>query len=374
MRKKITILFEGVHLSYSPTTIGLYDLLSKHFEVTIIAESPTAFDNKPLPGRRVVYRKRFTKREYKLNWLLFHLLAIFDRRVAMIKSQGFGVDTFYDFNFIRKQLAAEPADFIIAIDFRNLFYAQVLGKRAEFVSLEIRPDDVFYSKCDFGNIDSVIIQTRERYEHLFDGRRFKTFFVQNAPVYTPSPANHERAGLVYCGTAQDQFGFYHCLEFLRQFPEYSMNVKGAVVPKDRERVETEYRDLLSSGRLLIDEEYLDDAEVVDYLRSFRVGFCFYNFDYELINTFNYHSAPSGKMFKYMAAGVPVVGQRILGLKPVEEFDCGVLVDDLKPASIKEAVEKIEANFDYYSQNCLRAAAHYSFDKRVAPFIDYLTAK
>lgn len=292
----------------------------------------------------------------------------------MLKKHGFGVDIFYDFKFIRKYLTVNSPNFIIAVDFKNLFYAQILDKRVELVSLEIVPDDAFYSKCDFSNINSVIIQTRERYEHLFKDREFKTFFIQNAPIYTCPSLNYNRTGLVYCGTAQDQFGFYHCLDFLRKFPEYTLNVKGAVLPKDRAKIETDYQDLILSERLMIDDEYLDDVDVVDYLRRFRIGFCFYNFKLKWINNFNYRSAPSGKMFKYIAAGVPVVGQRILGLKSIEEFDCGVLINDLKPASIKEAVEKIEANFNYYSQNCLRAAAHYSFDKTTAPFIDYLAGK
>ena len=181
-------------------------------------------------------------------------------------------------------------------------------------------------------------------------------------------------GSVYCGTAWNPFGFYHCLDFIKTFPEYTLNVKGALPSADKARVKTEYQDLMTGGRLIFDSDYLDDDALVDYLRRFKIGFCFYNFEIEWVNNFNYHSAPSGKMFKYMAAGVPVIGQDILGLKPVKEFDCGVLITDLEPATIKRAVEKIEGNFDYYSQNCLKAAEHYSFDKMIEPFIDYLAER
>ena len=248
---------------------------------------------------------------------------------------------------------------------------QIINKRVEFLSLEINADDKFREGRDFQNINSVLIQTKERYEHLFKDKELKTFFIQNAPVYTPSSANYDRSGLVYCGTAWDAFGFYHLLEFLKSFPDYLLTVKGAVLNEDRKRIETEYRDLVSSKRLVIDNDYLDDTEVVDYLRKFRIGFCFYNFDIDWVNNFNYLSAPAGKMFKYFAAGVPVVGLDILGLKPVKEFDCGVLIKDLEPESIKSAIGKIERNFDYYSQNCLKAASHYSFDKAAKPFVDYL---
>jgi len=375
MKKKITILFSGAHLAYSPTVIGLYDLLSKHFDVGIIAESPEAFDFERLTNRNVIYREKLTdKNRLRFYRRLYDLRSIFDKEIAALKQMNFDTDVIYDFTRVRKMLAAESPDFIIAVDFRNLLYAQVLKRQVEFLSLEIVPNDEFYNRCDFKNINSVIVQTKERYEYLFKDEKFKTFFIQNAPVFTKAENQVRRSGLVYCGTAWNPFGFYHCLEFLKAFPEYTLNVKGATTSEDKARVEREYQDLILSGRLIFDSDYLDDAAVVDYLRQFKIGFCFYNFELEWINTFNYHSAPSGKMFKYMAAGVPVIGQNISGLKPVEEFDCGVLIKDLKPESIKKAVEKIEENFDYYSQNCLQAAAHYSFDKTIKPYVDYLIAE
>jgi glycosyltransferase involved in cell wall biosynthesis len=375
MKKKVTILFSGAHLAYSPTVIGLYDLLSEHFDVGIVAESPEAFDFERLTNRNVVYREKLTdKNRLRFYRRLYDLRSLFDKEIAALKQMNFDTDVIYDFTQVRKTLAAESPDFIVAVDFQNLLYTQVLEKGVEFLSLEIVPNDKFYDHCDFKNVNSVVIQTKERYEHLFEDEKLKTFFIQNAPVFTEAENRVRRNGLVYCGTAWNPFGFYHCLEFLRTFPEYTLNVKGALPSEDKAKMQTDYQDLTTNGRLIFDREYLDDAAVVDYLRQFKAGFCFYNFELEWINNFNYYSAPSGKMFKYLAAGVPVVGQDILGLNPVEEFDCGVLIKDLEPRTIKKAVEKIEENFSYYSKNCLKAAAHYSFDKTSKPFVDYLQAK
>ncbi|MDQ2747665.1 MAG: hypothetical protein M3T96_10440 [Acidobacteriota bacterium] len=375
MRKKVTILFSGAHLAYSPTVIGLYDLLAEKFDVGIIAESPEAHHFERLNDRRVVYRNKLTnKNRLRLARRIHDWRSIFDSDIAALQRMKFDTDVIEDFIIVRKLLAAESSDFIVAVDFENLLFAQILKKRVEFLSLEIVPNDKFYNQCDFENVNSVIIQTKERYAHLFGERRFKTFFVQNAPVYVESAAPKERRNLVYCGTAWAAFGFYRCLEFLRTFPEYVLHVKGALPLADEARIKAEYQDLTADGRLVFDREYLDDARVVDYLRQFRAGFCFYDFTLEPIDNFNYRSAPSGKMFKYMAAGVPVIGQEILGMQPVKEFDGGVLIKDLQPLTIKNAVAKIEANFDYYSRNCRHAAAHYSFDKTAQPLIDYLAAQ
>ena len=372
---KVLILFNGANLSYSPTVIGLYDRLAERFDVSVVAQSPKTFDNQPLTGRKVIYKRELPgKFALKVKSAVYSLAALFDRDIARLKKMGMKAHVVFDFKQIRAHIESIQPDHIIAVDFNNLLYMQVLEKRTELLSLEILPGDEFYKNCDFENIDSVIIQTPERYEHLFGSREFKTFFVQNAPVYKPFPAPAERRGLIYSGTAWNPFGFFHCLEFLRRYPEHTLTVKGALLGDAKARVANEYRDLLEDGRLIIDSEYLDDAEVVAYLTRFRAGFCFYNFELPEINNFNYLTAPSGKMFKYFAAGVPVIGQQIPGLKPVEEFDCGVLINDLQPASIQKAVERVEENFEYYSENCLKAAAHYSFDKTIEPFVDYLAGK
>ncbi len=372
--KKITILFSGAHLSYSPTVIGLYDLLSEHFDVTIVAKSPASFDRQPLADRNVVYINLPVSRVgQELKKKTFQITSIFDKDAKLFAEIKAPYDAFYEFKFLKKYLAAERPDMIIAVDFKNLFFAQILDKRADFVSLEIIPNDPFYNSCNFENINSVVIQTEMRYEYLFGDKTFKTFYIQNAPIYSPAISGQERRDLVYCGTAWNPFGFYHCLEFIKQFSEFSLHVRGALLPTDRKRVLREYGELLCSGRLVIDDDYLDEKEVVDYLRNFRIGFSFYNFGVDWIDNFNYYSAPSGKMFKYFAAGVPVVALDTIGAKPITEFDCGVLIKDLKPESIKCSIDKIESDFDRYSENCLKAAEHYSFDKTAKPFVDYLVS-
>lgn len=372
MKSKIVILFNGSHLSYSPTVISLYDLLSQYFDVVIVSPSYKNFNNKPLPNRNVVYLKTMkSSKQYRVNNMLFSLLASFYKEFAVLKKNKVSLEIFYEFFQIKKQISKLKPDIIIAVDFKNLWYAEILGKNVEFLSLEISKDDGFYDKCNQNNINSVIIQTQNRYQYLFENKELKTFLIQNAPIFKQSPPNNIRKGLVYCGTAWDPFGFYHCLEFLREYPQYSLTVKGALLQNDRHQVETNYSDILLANRLIIDDAYSDDSEILSYLSKFQIGFCFYNFEIDWVNTFNYFSAPSGKMFKYFAAGVPVIGNDIEGLLPIKEFDCGVLIKDLSPKSIKAAIATIEQNFDYYSKNCLKAAKHFSFDKAAKPFIEYL---
>ena len=374
--KKVTILFGDRHLSYSPTVIGLYDLLSTHFDVTIVSKGPGDFNNKPLPNRKVIYidEKRYDFVSKIVRRLTFEVRALVDHEVSQLRKKNVHYSGLHEFEFIKSYLSREVADIVIAVDFKTLSFARVLDKNVEFLSLEIKDGDEYHDGRDLKNIDSVIIQTPERYKYLFGDEQIRTFFVQNAPVFLPPEDKRERRGLVYCGTAWDAFGFYHVLEFLKQFPDDSLTVKGAILDDDRKRVGSEYGKLIAEKRLIIDDNYLDDADVVNYLRRFRIGFCFYNFDIKWVNNFNYLSAPAGKLFKYIAAAVPVVGIDVPGLKLIEEFDCGKLIKDLNPKSIRKALDEIEENFEYYSENCLTAAEHFSFDKAAKPFVDYLLEK
>lgn len=387
MKKKVTIIFDGIWIAYSPTTIALYDLLSEYFDVTIIAQNPKHFDNAVLPNRKVVYIDDLTTpndyRKTKAKFAMRSLLGKDEKKfkaaepsISANKRLNF-LEIYHEFDFIRNYLAREKPDHIIAVDSKNLWFTEILGKQATVLSLEITPEkQVFYDLCSFENVESVIIQTQVRYDYLFKDKKLKTFFIQNAPVYVAPTKEYERKGLIFSGTASNEYGFFLALEFLKKYPAYQMTARGSMAEKDRlvanDKYYAElYNSLVESKNLLIDEKYLDDSEVVEYLRRFKIGFCLYNFQLAHIDTFNFQTAPSGKMFKYFAAGVPAVGVECQGLQPIADFEAGVLIKDLGPDSIKEAFDKIESNYDYYSQNCLKAAEHYSFDRMAEPFIEYL---
>ena len=68
---------------------------------------------------------------------------------------------------------------------------------------------------------------------------------------------------------------------------------------------------------------------------------FYDTRFEFYDRFNFHTVPSGKMFTYLASGVPVICNNLPGLRVVEEFGAGVLIEDLDAGSIRSAIQKIE---------------------------------
>lgn len=371
-KDEILILFDGPHLAYSPTVTQLYDALSKDFIVTIIAEKGKKFIDQALTGYNVMYYQPVRRKPTFVYKTWYFLLSLVNKEVKYIRSKKIKFpEYYYRFRFIKKMLQAKTYSRVIAVDIKNLFYCSMLNIPVDFLSLELGLSEQLLPQVKTRLINCIIIQTKERLNYLFKGELFRTFYIQNAPIFKSIDSPAVKKGLLYGGTAWDPFGFYYCLDYLKIYKDEILTVQGAVPPADEKRINREYGELLSEKRLIIPGQYLENEKVVDYFSQFEIGFCFYNFELEWVNHFNYKSAPSGKLFKYLAAGVPVVAVDIIGFAFVNEYKCGVLIKDLSPEKIREAIVEIRNNYDEYVANAINAAKYFSFDKMVKPYIDFV---
>lgn len=371
-RENILILFHGEHIAYAPTVIQLYDMLSAKYSVTIAAQYPVGFNDQKLENRNVVYHRFYQVKSRYFYLLLFPLIALFNKEARYFKKNKINYKQyFFRFLFIKRQLRKNKYKKVISVDNMNLLFCSILKVPTDFLSLELSCDERLLPLVDTTCLNCVIIQSKERYEYLFKDKKFKTYYVQNAPAFREIQIKSKRNGLIYAGTASNIMGFYHILDYIRAFKDEKLTVQGAIMKSDKEKVNQEYPDLLEEGRLNINSKYLENDEMVELISNYEIGFCFYNFDETYIseNYFNYISAPSGKMFKYLAAGVPVVCSDIPGFKFVNEFQCGVLIEGLGGQEIRAAILKIRENYDLYVKNTLQAARFYDFDNAIAPYLD-----
>jgi glycosyltransferase involved in cell wall biosynthesis len=366
MRKKILIFFPEGNLPYSPTTINLYDQLSKFHRVEIFASPHAPFNL----GRQIKYLNGIT---LGTRVLFVVLRFLNDCKVSNI-SRHFNLSGFSIYRQLKKHIGRNSYDEVIAVDFFATRMALLLHQKVHLLSLEIT-NLTHLDKIDPLRLRSVIIQREERYNYLFKVKIPHVFYVQNAPVFNSDVSKilatpRQKRDLVYSGYASKGFGIYACLNFIREYPDYALHVKGAMESDFMDNIIIHYDKLHHESRVVLDTAYLDEDKIVEYLSQFRIGFCFYDFRLAQIDNFNYLSAPAGKLFKYFAAGVPVIGINILGLDSVRRFECGILIDDLSPLSIKKAIDLIEANYDSYTRNALKAAEAYSFDKMLKPFLEF----
>jgi hypothetical protein len=375
MNKRVAIVFTDVWLAFSPTTLGIYDSLKKHgVVVAILTVTQDATFARDL-GRNVVMVDQESMPLGRLHNLAYRIKRR-AARLAGMKAPWLdrSLHEHSQFLMFDKALRRFAPDEIIAVDLRALAMVQhsLPQVPVNLVSLEIPEPGEHKEQVAEQRISRLIIQSQARLERLFSGAKPKTFFVQNAPTFrTFALETSNRMGLVFCGTAIEGFGILSCLKFLSVNPEYHLTVKGAVPSQIKQYLKVIFPELLSEERLTIDTHYLEIGALVEFLKAFRIGFCFYDTRFDFYDRFNYHTCPSGKMFTYLASGVPVICNNLPGLRVVEEFGAGVLIEDLDAGSILSAIQKIEANYDYYAQNCLKAAAHFSFQESLQPFIDEL---
>jgi glycosyltransferase involved in cell wall biosynthesis len=372
-KKKILIVTANDYLAYQPSVLNLYDHSELFFEATIVSFEPEFIGKQKAEGRQILYLRvppwlKWTVQKFDFGiQTLFKLL----RPIIPFLSHEFLFYNRLQLYYLEMKLHKMDADEYLAVDFPVLYVCQKVFGKCHFLSLEIHSNDPFRNKIKTENIQSVLIQNKERYDFLFPDKKPLVFFIQNAPVFREDMITHyERKDLIWAGSIVKRFAVLECIKFIQVYREYKLILRGGGEAKVLKYINRHYMDLLSSGNIVIHKEYLALGSFIDYLSHFKIGFCFYSWDI-IRGSFNYQSAPSGKLFMYLAAGVPVIACNIPGFKFVKEFGAGVLINDYEPDTIYKAVKEIEAEYQKFQLACYEAAKFFSFDKMVKPFIEFL---
>jgi glycosyltransferase involved in cell wall biosynthesis len=374
VKKKLLIVTANEILAYQPSILNLYDFLEPHFDISIISFEPEFIGRQKPSGRNVVYLKVPPIKKFlvlKFDFTLQLGAKMFRPLFPALKHNKLYYWSL-QYRVLEKFLRQAKADELLAVDIPALYITQAVFGRCHFFSLELDLEDPFLKKIRIPDILSVVIQNKERYDYLFPGAQLPVFYIQNAPVFREEMIrSYLRADMVWAGSILKRFAVLECLQFVRSYPSFRLVLKGGAERKTLQQIEHDYLDLLGSKRVLIDQDYLDSGEFIEFLSHFRYGICFYSWDL-IRESVNYQTAPSGKLFMYLAAGVPVIACNIPGFQFIREFRAGILVDDYRPETIYQAVQAIEEDFGSYSEACYRAARHFSFEKGVNSYIDFLT--
>ena len=373
MRKKILIATLNDYIVYQPTILNLYDELVHDFDVEIISFEPSFISTDKDSSRNIRYIRVpniIKEISNKIDFIMNKLSGIIRKIIPAYK---------YKYIYYNRALPAalksalrkSSADHVIAVDIPALYVCQQVFGNVHFLSLEIDRSNPFLGKIDTQAIRSVVIQNQVRLDHLLPGYRGPSFFIQNAPVFEqPMKPVSDRKDFIWAGTLLERFGVIECINFFKAYPQYRLELKGGAEKRTLQRINDDYADLVNKKIIHINREYLPGTAFLEYLSKFRIGFCFYS--WQLINTdFNYRTAPSGKLFMYMAAGVPVIACNIPGFAFVEEFQAGVLIDNYEPATILDAVNRIESSYSMYVEGCYKVARHFDFRASAKPYLEFL---
>jgi glycosyltransferase involved in cell wall biosynthesis len=343
--KSCLIIFPDDWLSYSPTVLNLASMmLTRGWRVKIV----TVQSGYPLSRfdaeLSVVRIHRRLKRV--LGWVrLFHVY----RAVLLIL----------------RLLKEQRHDCHIAVDSHGALCMQLAGiRRFDYLSLEVHRDTA-WKLVDRRRIRSVLIQSPERYEYLFGNAAMPRFIIQNAPMLT-DPVRPRAQGtpfrLVFFGNAIAPHGIFDCIDLVCQDRDLSLEICGVVAADVRDHVAR----CGAAERIRVNADYVDQSHVQAYLAQFDAGLCLYNVSE---SDFNYQSIPSGKLFNYFSAALPVIASDLIGLKPVKDFGAGVLVKHHSVAELREAVSQIQRDYATYSKGAADAANHFEFRRMSQPYLD-----
>ena len=376
MRKKIVIATLNDYIVYQPTILNLYDRLKEVFDVEIISFEPEYISKQKDFERNVKYLKVpqaqkhiVQKFDFLINKLQPLIIKVFPRFKYHYKYYNYLLPS-----VLKKALRNIVADYVISVDIPALSICQEVFGDVHFLSLEIDISDPYLKKIDITRIKSVFIQNIDRVKYLLPEYKGPVFIVQNAPPYIPMTSQVEKStDFVWAGTLVERFGIFDCLDFFTKHPEYRIVLKGGADKSTLQKVKSEYSEWIKKGVIELNNAYLPSDEFVRFLSRFKIGFCFYSWD--LINSnFNYRTAPSGKLFMYMAAGVPVIACKIPGFDFIDKFRAGVLIEDYSTESILKAVKTIEEDYEEYQKACFKVAEHFDFNKDVTSYIEFLSAE
>jgi glycosyltransferase involved in cell wall biosynthesis len=356
---RITVLFPDDWAPFSPTLTRLVEALRRHGDVAVFCFDSGRFDHSSLDP--TVYRP--LRVPARLAWVLRKsglwralrplLLAVAARRHV------------------------RGASAVVAVDGGGAVAATLLGRRFDFLSLEIAR----FSPARWlvpARARSIAIQSRDRLAFQFDPGRtagLPVHFIQNSPSFREAPALRPRpqtgARLVYIGNVLPVHGLEAMLGLVAAWPEADLTLQGPATDAVRARVAKAAAE--TGGRVRLADGYIPDAQLPAFLSGFDIGLCLY--DVALLGgDFNYLSAPSGKMFNYFAAGLPVLASAIPGLAPVERFAAGLQVRADAPDDLRRAAQTLLSRRDDFRAGALRAAEAFDFDRASAAWIEWLVAR
>ncbi len=354
--KKALIIFPDEWLRYSPTVLNLRTCLQDTYTIDVIAGDNDYFGNEGLiEGVTLVsYESKTMRLQRKLGKYQQAKRKLFAKALKEHAKRN----PLYDL-----VIAADNAGFLMASE----FYEEVI-----YLSLEIAPGPEF-DQCVERGIKHLIIQSKERLNHLIGSKDIPYTFIQNAPILEQEyPPKEEGRHILYMGNVDYRYGLEAMMEAVAGSEGYKLTLKGFCSPKFKAWMDEAFKDQFASGKFTLDVDYTAQEDLLNYMAGFDIGVTGYDLEQAKLD-YNYYSSPAGKLFNYYAVGLPVIGISIDGLKSVRDYGAGVLVEEMNETTMTNALNIVADNYTSMSAASLKAGIHFNFKKGFDQFMNDIDA-
>lgn len=194
-----------------------------------------------------------------------------------------------------------------------------------------------------------------------------TVFIPNSYAFDASKVvDMTKEGIIYSGGMRKSY-FGEKFNLIKAVKTVPLTFSGEMDQWCRQRMGALKK---TNPNITIVERYLEPDEFTEFLRNFAVGFVWYNALKE--DEGHYHiGLSSGKMFKHLSIGQPVIAVKCSGITQViRKYRIGEVIDDI--SELEAAYYKIMRNYAYYQQNILKVYKEiFDLKKTIVPLLDHI---
>jgi hypothetical protein len=346
---KWLLLFPDYWLAFSPSCLNFIKMLEENNqEYRILYFDGGNYDNSKLEVKGAALNFPY----WVVKILSFLNLASFYKILHLLLFA----------KIIRKSYRYEK---VVGFDDTGYIAARLLDRNSIYYSLEISKSVLnrFIERCI--NVRLLIVQTKERGKFLNKNCK-NVVLLQNSPVIGDFKRSDKiySGKFVYLGGTNKYQGIEACIDYLYQNTTTTLLIKGISESNSNylTYLNHTHKTLIESKRLEFDFCYIDGNDIKSFLEKFDIGFCFIDPQKVVTDGFNFESSPSGKIFNYFMSGLPVVANNLLGFKPIEVFEAGVLIESTSVDNIDSAISKIRDSYSFYRSNAYNAAEKCDYRK------------
>lgn len=357
MKKVILMSMETAVIEWSPAKYQLLDELKlRGFETFVFL--PRKQSRKIASIDHAVNTQKMTKREIRNRIIEINpqvVIATVYIDTAVIYNLPFIMKntSFYYYNleiytpYLNKDIKAE--NFRYYINYKMRYPVDKIK-------------EVLYTKSVKGfTIQDPLRRKLSRKYHVWHPN---TILIPNSYVYEELALVSEgQNGVVYTGGIKRDF-LLEQFDDLKTVKNVPLTFSGMIDQWCMKRI----RNLKHTNpNIKFENQVLSIAEYTDYMRHFAVGLVWYS-PLEEDEAHYCMGLSSGKMFKHLSLGQPVIAVACPGItEVVKKYKMGVVIDNI--SELEGAYDTIMKNYSYYRHNVITTyKKKFDFKKVIVPFL------
>ena len=196
-------------------------------------------------------------------------------------------------------------------------------------------------------------KTNKIFTVIYNVPHYKEYFDSNI-IREKYPFLKDYVVLLYQGAVHQGRGISPVLDFIENQEKYAFVVLGDGLFLNEAKI-------IAQNKGILDRVVFAGKIPYEELHQWT---CSADIGVNLIEpiSFSYHLALPNKMFEYAMAGLPQIASSLPAMDNfINQYNIGVTIKDFTTNSIKNAIDKIIDDYEYYKQNSLQFAKNYNYN-------------